>query len=366
MVRMRFQMPNWGANVARKPVTPSAVIAFDLGVSSLKYVRLQKKSGLYALTHFGVKRVIEGADGSDSVNAEQLGQAVRACAEEMGIKRGHAVASLSARSTLVRQVEFPQMPLEDMKKALKINSAPYLHQQYSNFNFDCHIIPPRAVKNTDASKAPAKIQVLVGGASTPDVLLCRDALTSAGFSPLAINLAPIALVNAYEASNKNVLETETVALVDIGYENSVVNILDKGRPVLTRSIPFGGHHLTTHIAKTLSLDVRAAEEEKMKMSEAVQVFVGACLSGFAQQVRSSIDFFERQYEIPVKRVCCSGGTALSTTIMQFLSDEIGLPCKSWDPTENLPVDLKKKSVEDLKAHGANLPVAIGTAQAVVQ
>jgi type IV pilus assembly protein PilM len=358
---MRFQMPKLALGASGGKSSPSVLFAMDLGSSSLKFIRLHRKGGKYAITHFGHK-LLNGVAQNPSVQG--LSEVVKSCMAEVGMKKGHGIASISARSTLIRHVEFPQMPLDEMKKALKVNSAPYLHQQYTNFNFDCHIIPPRPAKEGEASKAGSKLLVLVGGASTQDVLLCRDAMTEANLVPLSINLAPVAKINAFESSEPNMFQQDTVALVDIGFENSVISIVDKGQPVLTRSIPFGGSQITSHVSKTLSVDEKGAEEEKLKMSETVQVFVGSCLSVFARQIRSSMDFFERQYEVPVKRVFCCGGTALSNVILQFLTDEVGLPCNSWNPTQNFAVDLKKQKEDDLKVQAPNFAVTVGTACAM--
>src|ERR1051326_742220 len=361
---MRFQMPKMIGLGSREKALPSVIVAWDRGTRAVKFVRMQGRAGKYVMTHFGSHK-LGGVGGTVQPTQEHLIETLRDCMSKMNMKRGHAVASMSARSTVIRHVDFPQMPLEEMKKSLKINSAPYLHQQYTGYNFDCYIMPPRAAKTSEAAKAPSKLPVLVGGASTQDVLLCRDSLLSANLTPLAINLAPVAVINAFESSNPDMWQQDTVALVDIGHDNSVISVIDHGRPSLTRSIQFGGSHITAHIAKTLSLDEKAAEEEKLKMSEAIQVLVGSCLSTFARQIRSSIDFFERQNEVPVKRVFCSAGAALSSVILQFLTDEIGLPCKSWDSTAKFEVSLKNQKQELLKEQAPDLAVSVGTALAVI-
>jgi Tfp pilus assembly PilM family ATPase len=64
-------------------------------------------------------------------------------------------------------------------------------------------------------------------------------------------------------------------------------------------------------------------------------------------------------------VFCSGGTALSSVILQFLTDEIGLPCKSWDSTAKLEVSLKNQKQELLKEQAPDLAVSVGTALAVI-
>src|ERR1043166_9313619 len=193
---MRFQLPQISVGGSRGQPPPSVVAAIDMGTSRIKFVRVQRRSGKYVLTHFGSHPVSHSL-GDGQTPQSQMAEVFRACMADMGLKRGHSVASISARSTLIRHVEFPQMPLEDMKKALKLNSSPYLHQQYTNYNFDCHILPPRVAK-PETTKGPTRLQVLVGGASTQDVLLCRDSLLAAGLVPLAINLAPVAMLNAFE------------------------------------------------------------------------------------------------------------------------------------------------------------------------
>jgi sugar (pentulose or hexulose) kinase len=53
------------------------------------------------------------------------------------------------------------------------------------------------------------------------------------------------------------------------------------------------------------------------------------LTRLATEVRNSIGFFEGQHEETIHRIFVSGGLARTETILQTLSDELGLPCEIW-------------------------------------
>jgi hypothetical protein len=69
---------------------------------------------------------------------------------------------------------------------------------------------------------------------------------------------------------------------------------------------FGGNHISEFVGSILTLQPQVAEEEKIKMSEAVQSLVSQAIAPLAREVRSSIDFFERQQECHVSRAFACG------------------------------------------------------------
>src|SRR5215471_14364948 len=65
-----------------------------------------------------------------------------------GISTGRTSASLTPQSltlalgvsdALVRPVEMPPLPVDDLRMVLKHNSKTYLQQDLSNHVFDCHL-----------------------------------------------------------------------------------------------------------------------------------------------------------------------------------------------------------------------------------
>jgi len=74
--------------------------------------------------------------------------------------------ALGLDDTVVRQVELPQIPVDEMRLVLKNNTKGYLQQDMPNHVFDCHIFPPKSQgKTAEAAKTGSipKLKVLVAG-----------------------------------------------------------------------------------------------------------------------------------------------------------------------------------------------------------
>jgi len=85
------------------------------------------------------------------------------------------------------------------------------------------------------------------------------------------------------------------------------------------------------------------------------------LSRLATEVRNSIGFFEGQREESIHRIFVSGGLARAETVLQALSDELGLPCEIWDPLETCEVALPAAKRQVLPNEFVSLNVACGAA-----
>ena len=74
------------------------------------------------------------------------------------------------------------------------------------------------------------------------------------------------------------LGDENRLILDLGHRKTTLCLLARGRPVLLRSIPVAGHHLTVALAEKLGLDVEAAEEQKHEIGvfEAHSTVPSAC------------------------------------------------------------------------------------------
>jgi Tfp pilus assembly PilM family ATPase len=105
---------------------------------------------------------------------------------------------------------------------------------------------------------------------------------------------------------------EVLLVLDIGAHSTSINFLLHGQPVMTRIAQFGGDLVSEYIAQVLTLQPEIAEEEKLKMSETVQPLIRQSISPLVQEIRSSIDFFERQHECHVTRLFACGGSACSS------------------------------------------------------
>jgi type IV pilus assembly protein PilM len=344
----------------RKIKKPTVALGLDIGSSQIKAALVKREEANLSLAGFAVRSVpfVAGRSGSESLLADELRQLV----DELGVQDRRAYVAISCPSAMVCHADFPRMPLDEVKSALKINSARYLRRDLSNYYLDVAELAADGAGD-DSSKKNQQIKVLVGGADKDEVQIYRNALVSAKIKPEVIELAAVSVVNAFQAACPVQSDDEVVLLLDVGAQCSSINFLLNGVPLITRIMHFGGYQLSEYIAQMLTLEMTAAEEEKRQMSDPVQSLIRTAISPLAREVRSSIDFFERQHERHVVRGFACGGSACSATMLGILSETVGFPIERWDPAHNFITSGLNGHREQLPSVAPSLAVAIGAAVA---
>jgi type IV pilus assembly protein PilM len=269
--------------------------------------------------------------------------------------------------SIVRHAELPQMRLEDMRQILKNNTKLYLQQELPTHVFDCFVIPnkqqsAKAGEKLKTGTAP-KQKVLVAGAHR---LLLEDlqaAAKNAGLVAAHVVPALVGPVNAFEKALPELFNKEVVALVELGFKNSTICLLQEGELILSRVLAIGGDRLTSGLAELMSISYAEAEGIKVGMPTEVQDQLQALVSPLARELKASIDFFEHQQDRPVTQVFVSGGSARSELIVQMLQAELMAECKIWNPTGFMRHALPPQQLAELDQVSPQLAVAVGAALA---
>lgn len=318
---------------------------------------MRRSGETWALTHYAVRRVPLGNGGTSTLTgvAEQLQRIM----SDLDDQVRRAFVALSCSSAVIAHAELPRMPIQEVRSTLKLNGTRYLRRDFSNYLIDAVEVPGTTTASKD--EKTGKMNVLVGGASRDDVAWYRNALQSAKIHPIAIDLAAVSVVNAFQASQPDVCEKEIVLLVDVGSRSTTINFLWHGIPLVTRIIPVAGLHLSEHVGQALALPAEQAEEKKIQMTGAIPVLVRAALSPLAREIRSSIDFFERQHECCVGKAFACGGSACSGPLIGFLSEEVGIQMTCWNPVDGFEMNQLKGNRESLVGIAPSLAAAIGVA-----
>jgi type IV pilus assembly protein PilM len=262
------------------------------------------------------------------------------------------------------------MPIGDMRQVLKNNTKNYLQQDLPGHVFDCFIIPPRAEANGNGKGKPAeklkaggnaKSRVLVAGARRQLIEEMQNAVKATGLNPDQIIPGLLGPVNAFELAMPEIFSSNVVALVDIGFKNSSICILQEGDLVLSRVVAIGGDRLTTGLAESLGISYAEAEGIKVGMPTEVQSNLEALVLPLGRELRASIDFFEHQYDQAVSQVFISGGSARSEFIVQTLQTELVAQCQPWNPLSFLEMTLPPQQAAEIEHVAPQLAVAVGAA-----
>lgn len=355
-------------------LNPKRTVALDIGSSMVKAVQMRKVGRSFELERFGVAEIYPGVDkksaGVDRRTARI--EAVKQALNQAGIAAKQSVSSVSGESIIVRYIQLPDMPENELKGAIRWEAEDYIPFPLDDVNLDSVILGKSEVGGAQ------KIDVLLVAAKKELVAEHVSLLKTVGLAPAIIDVDSFAFLNSFEA-NYMPNASEVVALLDIGAELTNINIYLGGVSRFSRDIAIAGDTINAGIQQRLGCSIQRAEELKIKegapaptqeqadtdeMGESSlldtirgtveritgedlaedspeyvssQVIRGVLIN-IVNEVKRSIQFFENQPNgQTVQRIAVGGGTAMLPNLERFLEQELGLPVEMIDPLRNIGV-----------------------------
>jgi Tfp pilus assembly PilM family ATPase len=351
----------------------NSVFGIDMGKHVFKGVLLERKSdNRFVLTSYASREVPE-----EISTPEELAQQLKLLLKDLGGSAKGCAIAVSDPESLLRIVEQPNTPIDLLRNALRLNGLMVLNQECKDFVLDCALLSPEpkngpptngAANGSGEAPVPAPAvngnahrKYLVGGMLRPTVKQISEACSKSRVSADILQLAPVCSFNAFEFAYPETFAKEAFLLLDMGHLQSTVMIGSQKELVLVRSIDYGGKALTHALTADGALDEGAARVMMQEGDAGMADICRTSLARLATEVRNSIGFFEGQHEQSIHRIFVSGGLARTETILQTLSDELGLPCEIWDPLETCEVALPPAKRQALPHEFVSLNVACGAA-----
>jgi type IV pilus assembly protein PilM len=353
------------------------MLGVDLGSRITKVVHLQRRGNGIALCGYAL---LDTPIFEKVISADMLTEHLKTLGQTFGAKTKLMALTVGVNDAVVRHVEMPLMPSDDIRLVLKNNSRVYLQQDLTGYVFDCYVDPlrqqpkpaqpaqpaPSAPSAQPASPAkspatPQKQKILVAGAKKLLVDDFSAAIKDAGFIPDHIVPGILGPANAFEHAMPEVFSRQVVALVDIGFKSSSVCILQEGDLVLNRVVSIGGDRLTTGLAEAMDISYPEAESIKIGIANEVEAVLEPLITPLGRELRASIDFFEHQQDRTVSQVYLCGGSARSDFVIRMLRQELVAECQAWNPTASLELALSPEQAAEIEFVAPQLAVAIGAA-----
>jgi Tfp pilus assembly PilM family ATPase len=367
------RFPLYGGSIMAR--RGNSVFGIDLGKHVFKGVLLQRKGDdRFVLTSYASREVPE-----EMKTPEELAQQLKLLFKDLGGSAKGCAVAVSDPASLLRIIEQPNTPIDLLRNALRLNGLAVLNQECKDFVLDCapvvaeeangHGTNGASGSNSDeaaeqqlnAQNGVTKTKYLVGGMLRPTVKQISEACSKTKTAADILQLAPVCSFNAFEFAYPEIFAKDAFLLLDMGHLQSTVLIGSKKELVLVRSIDYGGKALTQALTADGALDAHAARVMMEEGDAGMAEICRSSLTRLATEVRNSIGFFEGQHEQAIHRIFVSGGLARTETILQTLSDELGLPCEIWDPLETCEVALPPAKRQALPNEFVSLNVACGAA-----
>jgi len=326
-------------------------VGIDIGSSTCKMVEVCPHGNSFELLQWGV----ESFEGGDPIPAIQ-----RLISQTSNPIKPPATA-VQGKGTLIRYVDLPRMPLEDLRKSFQYEADKYLPFHADQIYMDCIILDSRKKDN-------GRMTVMVAAAKR-DIVDERIALLNkAGLSADFVTLNSIATANVINTLGgpSGAQEAEgdqgAVAMVDIGEQVTTITILFEHLPRFTRDVFTGGNDVTRHLSNKLGISVSEAERMKRDPAQRKEEMLEACdsvIMNLVSDLRLSFDYFVTEHNIPITRILLSGGATLMEGLVDLFSNYLEIEVSSWDPFQNLQMTEDQR--RELSKISGQFGVALGLA-----
>lgn len=335
---------------------PSSVVGIDLGRHSMKSVVLARKGNRFHLTNYAVEEITRPVE-----TEEQLAEAVKSHLKILNGKAKAYALAVSSPTMILRIIEQPEMPAEQLRDIVRLNGMSLLNQDCKEFVLDCDAIGPANGQTAPTEGHPGNMKYLVGGVPRAQITHLDGAMQKTGVDLSLIQLAPICSFNAFEFAHEDIFNTQAFVLVDFGHETSTVTVGVKKELILIRSIEYGGKDLVD----ALTGQTGSSRRESLDLLEAGDATAAETalfsLTALTREISSSIGFFEGRREETISKIYVSGGAARSKALLQIMAEELHIPCEAWSPLENCEISVPASRKSILHEELSSLNVACGAA-----
>ncbi len=337
------------------------LVGLDIGSSAIKLVELRAgKEGKFQLVKAGLENlspeaIVDGAIMDSSLVVETISRLLAST----GVKNSNVAVSVSGHSVIVKKIQLPTMPEEELSESIRWEAEQYVPFDINDVYLDYVVLEPGAAGET--------MGVLLVAAKKEKVDDYKNVVTQAGRTPGLVDVDVFALQNCYEV-NYGVDPTRVVALVNIGASVMNVNILASGQTVFWRDITFGGNQFTDALQKAFSLNFEQAEALKRgepvggQSAQSIQpVLTGVC-EDVAGELQKTIDFFHATSgSEKVDTIVLSGGGSRAARLDEVLKERFGLPVEIMNPFRSIAADERAADAAWLSENGPSLAIGVGLA-----
>jgi len=342
----------------------------DIGSSSLKIVKLKRKSGKTILDWYGYTELQQGIKLPEEWH--RISESIRHLIL-MGKKVtvDQVASAISASSLIINYMTLPEMPKRDLFEAVKWETKKQISFPSEDLIFD-YIILEKTTKNNETH-----LSIISFAISRSDVQEHINILKESSLTPVAIDVTPMALLSSFDYNNtweKGV----NYALIDIGMSKTSLVILKDKVLKFAREIPFGGREITSQCRESPSLPdnqqidnavysnkelpVIESSANKKETKEKTKEELTPLLEHLILEVQRSFDYYKAQFrEGEISSVFLSGGTAKLKGIDEILSENIKISCFVDDPFKNIKINYKKFNKDEIKDLSPLLTIAVGLA-----
>lgn len=326
-------------------------VGLEIGDGLVKAMYIQSSAKKNKLLGFEVAEVNfrEGRDGIIKAIKEVLGKLA------INPKKNKINISVSGESVVVRDIHWPQMSPDEIKKALKFEVERQIHYKMEEVVFDYYSI-------LDKTMAETKTRVVLIAAKIDLIENYASLVTESGYHCGFVEVDTFSLLNCFYLNGPAVKAEKTIAIINVGEEVTNIDII-KGKIVgLTKDAFVAWNNLLDALPENFQLDFcNIVDLKGMLGSDDIYELCSFIMNALSNQIRRTIEFFEDQGEDRVEEIFLCGKVAMFKNLDKYLGEVLELKVSLWDPTSNIKFDPKLSNQNKLRESSLMLALCTGLA-----
>lgn len=300
-------------------------LGIDIGTTSIKIVELRRQSNRIELSNYGrfsgnSAEIFHSS--SIKLSSSQAAEAIREILGAARILPGEATMSIPIFSGFSTVISLPEMSETELTQAITYEAKKYIPLPLQEVQFEwMKIESPKQGAYVEegnkarlpAGQARAQTEVLVVAVTNELVNKYSEIAKLSGLTLLNAELDIFSLTRSLiEEREKNTL------IIDIGAANTILALVERSWPVVTRSMDVAGSEFSKLLASSLGIDFARAEE--LKKRDGIYAGDGLLLplvDSILMEGRRMIEEYARKKKEEVRKVILSGGSARMRGLLQY-------------------------------------------------
>jgi general secretion pathway protein L len=294
-------------------------VGLDIGQTAIKAVRFRRRlTGRESVEYFH-QLVPHG--GQKHTEPAQRTAMLRNFLWQHGLyASGEIVTALPCQDVFIRTLSFPFRDVSKLAQVVPFEMENLIPMPLEDVTIGSLLLPARESEE-GAAKATGS-DVLVTAAPKTKIAEHLGFMASADLNPSAITIDGMALFSVSQFLKEEGAQVPgDMAIIDVGASKTTLCLVHEGRPVLLRTVLWGGNHLTLALAVRHACSF--AEAERRKRAMAVQE-VDAWLEPVLKELRVSLHAYEGTVHQRLTHCWVSGGGSKLREMSGHMAHQLGL------------------------------------------
>lgn len=318
-------------------------LSIDIGAKNIKIVEGYFNGDLVILENMlEIPTPPNSYSDGQILDLDLLSNSIYTALNNENIKSTDVIYTISSNSILNRTIELPSIKDEDIKSMLEFEV-----EQHFPVELDDYVIQHQIVEKIETD--PKKSVILVSALPKLIIEQYLSLTKSIGLNPVildmnASSISKLIYEEARKKGNLQDLKEKAVAILDIGFNETNIIILERGNLKFNRLIDFGSKEIDMGIANSFNLSLEEAEIKKLEIKELgieenisldlMEEIIKSTLENLYIEIEKIFKFYTtRSTSNEIQAIYLYGSTSKTKGLKEYIEENFEMPTHDLNELE---------------------------------